>query len=155
MNILRLWRGDVNRWHSHPSRLLRQSGDTIHAHSARCAMLLLHLKPNASADELEACILHDAAETITGDIPYAAKRRWTMPDMSDADEELGVNVSCSPWVKLADNLDAYLWMLSVDGDLRFAHEWRKMRTEILRLADDMEVGQSVVDILIEAEDDTP
>lgn len=148
MNILRLWRGDVNRWHSHPSRLLRQSGDTIHAHSARCAMLLAWLNPKA---DLRGVIFHDAAETITGDIPYGAKRRWQMPDMQDAERDLGIATICAPWIKLVDNLDAYLWMLDVDPREKEKPDWRDMRTDIIQSAANLSVADDVVGLIVEME----
>lgn len=150
MTLLRLWRGDVNRWHSHPSRHLRLSGDTIHAHSARCAILLTWLNPAAPASMIRDCILHDAAETITGDIPYGAKRRWSMPDMSEAESDLGVRTICDPWIKLVDNLDAYLWLLDNDPREKDKPDWQNMRTAIIQAAANLNVSDDVVELMLDA-----
>ena len=151
MTILRLWRGDVARWHSHPSRLLRQSGDTIHAHSARCAILMAWINPSATAQQLRHCILHDAAETITGDIPYGAKRRWAFPDMQDAEADLHIRTECDPWIKLVDNLDAYLWMLDVDPRLKNATDWQDMRASIVTQAAFLGVSDVVIGMILDLE----
>lgn len=151
MTPLRLWRGDVARWHSHPSRLLRQSGDTIHSHSARCAILLAWLNPTATADQFRSCILHDAAETITGDIPYSAKRRWAFPDVDDeVNADLGIDPICDPWIKLVDGLDAYLWMLENDPREQNKPDWTAHLIEIYDAAERLGVRSKVYEVLHEA-----
>lgn len=109
------WRGNVNRWHSNPVNALRNSGDTIHAHAARCCILLLRIKPDVDVNTLAACLHHDTAETITGDMPYLAKQRW--PELrieafkaeSRVDDELELRAYGHPLIKLVDRLDALLW----------------------------------------------
>ena len=157
-HILRLWRGDVNRWHSNPSRNLRNSGDTIHAHSARCCLLLTWLNPSASAAMIIDCLRHDAPETITGDTPYGMKRASaTLKSALDGVEDhacavLGIRKPiCDPWIKLADNLDAYLWMLDVEPSLKDQLDWQNMRTEIVKASAELGCSDDVVELIMGAE----
>lgn len=56
---------------------------TVAEHSARVAMLADQIMDgNASANLLRACLQHDLAECITGDIPAPAK--WRNKDLRDA-----------------------------------------------------------------------
>lgn len=140
-----LWRGDVNRWHSHPNRKLRNSGDTVHAHAARCCILLLDLHPNPSAALLSACLMHDAAEGWTGDAPYEAKQRWPM--LADALEWAETEVEAQQgiptpvdqvdrdWIKLVDRLDAYLWMLDCAPEEAASLAWEACLRDVLARAD--------------------
>lgn len=157
-NIIRLWRGDVNRWHSHPSHKLRNSGDTIHKHSARCGILLAWLIPSVSIYTLTNCLHHDAAETITGDVPYGAKRgsealaRALWGVEQSACDVLGIRKpEASPWIKLVDNLDAYLWMLDHDPALKENPDWRGMRTAIIKHAAELGRADDVVELIMGAE----
>lgn len=157
-NIIRLWRGDVNRWHSHPSHKLRNSGDTIHKHSARCGILLAWLNPSAPASMINDCLHHDAAETITGDVPYGAKRgSVTFKAALDGVEEVAFTIlgirqpTCCPWIKLVDNLDAYLWMLEHDPALKEKPDWRDMRTAIIKQAAELGRSDDVVELIMGAE----
>jgi hypothetical protein len=62
----------VHRWHTNPhlARMLQTNAQ----HSGSMAALALELWPDCSRDLLKACILHDAPEAVTGDMPWGAKR---------------------------------------------------------------------------------
>lgn len=148
-----LWKRDVNRWHSHPSRKLRNSGDTVHAHAARCCILLLDLHPTASAQLIASCLMHDAAEGWTGDVPYNAKHRWPMLTSAlawaetDVEMQVGVTTPATQkdrdWIKLVDRLDAYLWMLDVAPEEAASFEWQECQRDLLARADALGVRQKV------------
>lgn len=136
--LLRIWRGDVRRWHANPDHRLRDSGDTIHAHQWRVAALILHMNPTPSPDLIRAALLHDVAETITGDVP------WGQPKVpgteAGARNHLGVatvdlTAADRDWLHFADRLDALLWARERGAaDTPEWHEQRKwLRGEFVRL----------------------
>jgi 5'-deoxynucleotidase YfbR-like HD superfamily hydrolase len=65
--------GEVRRWHTRPVR----RDQTVADHSAQVALLALYLDPSLSSGEqlqvLAWGLLHDAHETVYGDIPGPAK----------------------------------------------------------------------------------
>lgn len=150
------WRGNVNRWHSNPVNALRNSGDTIHAHAARCCILLLRIKPDIDAHTLAACLHHDTAETITGDMPYLAKQRW--PELrlevfkaeAQVEEELQLPASGYLFIKLVDRLDALLWAHDNAPFVIQEHEWQKCIFWIKGTSANLCVGDVVKGILQEA-----
>lgn len=76
------------RWHTDPilGRLLQTNAD----HAGGMCALAIDLWPDASADLLKACILHDAPECVTGDMPRLAKREF--PGLAAAIEDATVIV---------------------------------------------------------------
>jgi hypothetical protein len=152
-----IWRADVARWHSNPNRQLRQSGDTTHAHAARCAMLLWDLHPNPSAVLLAACLHHDVAETETGDVPYGAKQKWS--DLADQLRQAEVDVYCmmnlpwlatsedAEWIKFVDRLDALLWVNDVCHMELTSSEWQKCIKWIRDKSRQLDIESRVDDIL--------
>ncbi len=149
---LRLWRGDVRRWHHNEDRRLRNCGDTIHMHGYRCLILLRHLYPDAPLDLVWATALHDAAETLTGDPSWSAKQAypelaWKYKDAEgQAERDLGVDVIRSLWVKLVDGLDAYMTMMDVAPDLMLKPDWQEHWRAIEALARDLGVSDEVAKI---------
>lgn len=126
-----LWgSGFVNRWHSHPDPRLRNSGDTTAAHAQRVAILVSQLPTNArlTHDDMLEAIIHDAPECYTGDVPYRAKRdrQVNTDDAEDAWwKELGFDAFYpSPLLKLADALDAILFVKHVAPDLLDRDDWQ-------------------------------
>lgn len=110
--------GSTHRWHTNPA--LCASGDRVDAHSARVAVLILALFPDASANLMRAAILHDLGENWVGDMALPIKRRrpdfvaqleaaeaealaamgLDMPDLSEIDASR---------LELCDKADSYLW----------------------------------------------
>jgi 5'-deoxynucleotidase YfbR-like HD superfamily hydrolase len=76
----------VLRWHAHADHRLRNSGDDIHGHQCRVAMLCHSLAayighPLHDSDLPHAALRHDEAERVLGDMPGPAKynsRRWPL-----------------------------------------------------------------------------
>jgi 5'-deoxynucleotidase YfbR-like HD superfamily hydrolase len=155
---VRQWRGDVNRWHAHPNPKLRDAGDTIHKHSLRCCLLLMRLNPDFTRDMLAACIMHDAAETFTGDVPWGAKQGFDFAaalesEEDDANEVLEAHIA-EPhehdWIKFVDRLDAYLFVLqNAPKELKRA-EWPYALDNILNAASRLRVLDEARDIIAEA-----
>jgi 5'-deoxynucleotidase YfbR-like HD superfamily hydrolase len=77
----------VLRWHAHADHRLRSSGDDIHGHQCRVAMLCHSLAayighPLHDSDLPHAALRHDEAERVLGDMPGPAKYRF--PALADA-----------------------------------------------------------------------
>lgn len=158
-NTLTIWSAGVTRWHANRNPRLRHSQDCTDAHSARCARLLLCLKPDASADLLAAVLHHDVAEAFTGDVPQSAKRNATLRDVlhwmeSDAEARLGLtgprHSQDAAWVKLVDRLDAWLWVMRHDEREARKPEWRDAADAIRTAAWKLGVGEQVEGIMQEA-----
>ena len=114
---------DINRWHCQPT--LRDSGDTVSAHSARVASLC-HSQaarkgyPLHDSDLPYAALHHDAAEQVLGDVPAPAKARFPALARAYARAEahvmaeMGLAVCLPPqeaaMLDLCDKLDALMWM---------------------------------------------
>lgn len=76
---------NVQRYHT-VSTLQRE---TVGHHSHGVAMLCLVLEPDSSAELLQAALLHDLAEGVTGDIPSPAKRLYGInAHISDIEDDL-------------------------------------------------------------------
>lgn len=121
MNKAKAWlAGFVRRWHTHP--ILSVTVDPIDGHSARVAILILQLRPDASAALLRAALLHDLGEFAVGDMAAPVKMRH--PELyaaaealeREAIEDLGFRIpdldpAEAALLKLCDGIDAYLWAL--------------------------------------------
>lgn len=62
--------GEVSRYHTWPH--IRQQ--SVGEHSWQVARILLSIHPTASRSMLIHCIIHDAGEIGTGDVPYPIKK---------------------------------------------------------------------------------
>lgn len=115
--LLTLEAGRVARYHAAPT----VAPQSVGLHSYGVAVLCLHLCGGcASAELLQAALLHDAPEIITGDVPYTTKRN--SPTIKHELEELEERVydyDVLPFpkltqaevatLKLADTLDGLIW----------------------------------------------
>ena len=143
-----LWQSfNVTRWHANPDIRLRNSGDTVGSHVARVCALHQMLFGNDTG--LIGALWHDAAEIVTGDLPYGSPI-----DKSDAEAEFCKRYSILiieyTSVKLCDRLDAYLWMLAVAPDLRHKPEWLDALACINSIAAELRVGDAVHKLITEA-----
>lgn len=161
---LSLWAsGYVKRWHSHPVRALRESGDTTGAHSHRMAMLLLMLHPTQPSAHLLSCILtHDTAEMYTGDAPAPVKDTFLGKAYAKTEEifsrNLGLPIpsqSDQKWVMLCDKLDAYLWMRDIASAVCVTQPVLEMLADIRVLAEDLGVLDSVARLVGGEEQEAP
>lgn len=153
--IRTIWGMVVNRWHSHPSHKLRDSGDRTDGHHGRCVQLLLLLHPNPDVDLIRRVAFHDTCESGLGDVSGGAKRKNAalavilrhieneravalgLPQMLDDD----------PWLDLVDRLDAWLWVRTRDPSVFANGAWHKTVDDINRLADLLGVGDQVRGVL--------
>ena len=114
----------VLRWHAHADHRLRHSGDDIHGHQCRVAMLCHSLAayighPLHDSDLPHAALRHDEAERVLGDMPGPAKDRFPALAAAYAKAELQVLTEMgynwtltrkeNDMLTLCDKLDAWLW----------------------------------------------
>ena len=139
----------VNRFHAHPDARLRNCGDTIDAHQIRVldlAQSLAGAMGIATSPDLDrACLHHDDAERIVGDIPGPAKRRF--PALRAAYEraelevltDMGLNWSLTLQealiLRVCDVLDAYHTMQKHAPDLASGHGWPEDIAELRKIAE--------------------
>jgi hypothetical protein len=137
-----IWRsGAVHRWHHSKHHVLRTSGDTVAAHSARVAVLVGLLKGcSCSRDDIMAALLHDAPESETGDVGRMAKvnnpllraalfhSEGSWHERHDTD---GIEYD-DPLLKLCDSLDAILWVASIAPYILAEQDWQDHIAEVER-----------------------
>jgi hypothetical protein len=138
-----IWRsGAVHRWHHSKHHILRTSGDTVAAHSARVAMLVGLLFPAASEDTIMSALLHDAPESAHGDTGRMAKinspdLKYFLEELSDDwFDEMGIfltEIHC-PAIKICDSLDAILWVASLAPYILQEREWQDHIAEVERMS---------------------
>lgn len=141
-----IWRsGAVHRWHHSKHHVLRTSGDTVAAHSARVAVLVgLLMGRTGDGDMIMAALLHDAPECDLGDTGRMAKVK--NPDLKngllilEADWFVQHGVGHyifdmnDPLIKLCDSLDAILWVASIAPYILAEQEWQDHIAEVERMA---------------------
>jgi 5'-deoxynucleotidase YfbR-like HD superfamily hydrolase len=118
MNITRLENirasGNVLRYHTAP--LSRAQNVAQHCYGV--AMIVLELKPDASAELIRAVLLHDYPELYTGDTPSPSK--WRYPELEEALRKAEADLLASvdfptltgeerQLLKLADMLEGAMW----------------------------------------------
>lgn len=74
--------GQVKRYHTVPML----NNDSVAQHSWGVAVILLDIKPNASAELIKAALYHDVTEYYTGDVPATTK--WANPGIKKQLDEL-------------------------------------------------------------------
>lgn len=120
--------GRVRRWHNNP--VMSRTDDYNDAHQGRVARLLLALHPNPTLMLLVAALTHDDGELFAGDMTRPVKDgnpelREAVREIEDAGtcEIWGIEkpIELSPidqeWLKFADRLDSYMWMLHTNPEL--------------------------------------
>lgn len=118
--------GTVERYHT----LMPATRQTTAHHSWGVAMIILTLHPKPSLDLIRAALMHDMAEKITGDAPYAAKREWPEIGIGLKKAETEINNTLEmpkltqrekEWLKAADQAEAFVWcrLMNERGDRRF------------------------------------
>ena len=153
--ILRIWRGDVARWHHHPDWRLRESGDTIHKHSARMGQLGWALFADRwTVEDRDACLFHDTPESWYGDVSYMAKKSPIIKDAHTWAEtskalDLGIPETYSMRVKLCDGVDCLTWAAD-RGVYMGRGEWPDHIASVKSLAFALDVGEAVSAIFLHA-----
>jgi hypothetical protein len=146
--IFRIWRGDVLRWHHHPDWRLRESGDTVHKHSARMGQMGWGVFGDRwTVEDRDACLFHDTPESWYGDVSYMAKKSPVIRDAHNWAEvdkalELGIPATYSPRVKLCDGVDCLLWAASRGVNMGIG-EWPNHIASVKALAFELQVGEAV------------
>jgi 5'-deoxynucleotidase YfbR-like HD superfamily hydrolase len=107
--------GAVERSHACP----HHGSYSIAQHSFQMAMIVLTYHPSPSLAVLEAVLLHDVHERVTGDIPAPA--RWSSPELKEAEHGLRdllrkkheimleLPADEKAWLNSADRLELFLW----------------------------------------------
>ena len=147
--------GRVRRWHANPD--LADTDDRIDGHSGRVARIILLLHPNPSVELLRQALIHDDGESVTGDIPKPTKDKLYkfghdgLNEIEcDAVELLwDIQLTCNQfiyrWIKLADLIDAYQWMMHHKPHLKDGNGWPEHLERINELARELGVDMAKVE----------
>lgn len=138
--------GRVRRWHKNPA--LSWTDDYLDGHQGRVARILLALHPKPSAALLAAALTHDDGEAGPGDMAGDDKRAnpvlagligdlehakyvelWGGPPIADALPETD-----QAWLKFADSLDAYMWMMHKAPGESSGNGWPEQRGRLVDFA---------------------
>lgn len=138
--------GRVRRWHSNP--ILSWTSDYLDGHQGRVARLLLALHPRPSERLLVAALTHDDGESGPGDM--SAEFKKANPNLraavKAAEEETfekiwgvsppenGMPKSDVEWLKFADRLDSYMWMMHHRPELAKKDDWIIARNDLMKFA---------------------
>lgn len=150
---------DVNRWHASPIPALRNSGDTVSQHHARCGAMARQLFPDRPTAFYDAVENHDKPEYWLGDPPSGIKIAF--PDLGSAYKVAesvvirnhNIPQPANEWerhaIKLVDRLDAYLWMLKHAPEQDCIDGWQDEIDGIMLMAYDFGVGIDVRDMILD------
>ena len=147
--------GRVRRWHANPD--LADTDDRIDGHSGRVARIILLLHPNPSIELMRMPLTHDDGESVTGDIPALFKRK--MPDdvldyflikeHQTRHDLFGLTPYSEPndvkWLKLADLIDAYQWMMHHKPHLQDGNGWPEHLGRIHELSHELRIDFNKID----------
>lgn len=152
-DIISVWNAcRVRRWHTNPH--LSETNDLIDGHSHRVLMIALALEPELSRDAIIAISTHDMGEHGVGDFSYMVKK--ARPDLAAelddmekaARQQIGLPTPTltpreASILKIADWLDAWLWMLRHSPDLNNREDWRDQCASFLDLAEEAGLSEPV------------
>jgi hypothetical protein len=136
--------GRVSRWHMHPD--LSLSGDTLDGHQGRVARIMLRYWPDTPALVLAYALTHDDGEAVTGDLRNKSTAQQDTED--DARSCLwggalpeACEFTLRWWLrfKLADMLDAYMWMMHKAPHLQSHPDWQEHWRDLQCEASDLGV----------------
>lgn len=153
-NIYAIWdAGNVNRWHANKYPQLRNSNDTVHAHSARVGLLMEVLFPEYNPEyNPENALYHDLPEKALGDIPYGAPKGQEYAEAEQAwFEEHDLYFHESYQLKFCDRLDAILWALQHVPNLLRDPEWDEAYEALVKQSGDLGVFAEFSQIMDEAQ----
>ena len=142
----------VRRFHT--NQHLAHLGQTNADHSHGVASIIALMHPSPSAELLKAALWHDAGERYAGDLPQPFKAEY--PDIarqhSWAEDRLALR--CAPlkptltpdekaWLKLADRLEAIMFVAFHRPGLLRRADWREFVADLMERARDMGVSDRV------------
>lgn len=119
--------GRVTRYHAAPS----VAPQNVAHHSWNVAVLALHITGGSASNNLiRECLMHDAAEYFTGDVPFTVKRdnadvKARFDAMEDTAREndlvlppIELSERDAALLKICDTLDGFIWCAKMEkGDL--------------------------------------
>jgi len=147
-----IWRsGCIRRWHNSTDHTLRESGDTVAAHSQRVALLIGMLHPLPPAHLLMCALTHDVPEIVTGDMPAPAKAGVLGEVLELTEDSIRDSMSLPKikdeksmdWLKMCDMLDAYLWVRDRAHHLALTEQWAETRKAIMVIAEKLGVSETL------------
>jgi len=158
-SILEIYQsGEVRRWHANPA--MAHVHDTVAAHSSRVAKIILRFHPAPSMALIVAALTHDDGESLTGDVPYPAKR-----DNQDLAALLGriegreiarlwgsdTRAHLAPdslrWLTFADKLDAYITVSLHAPHEAEKPEWAKSMRGLWAMAEELRISEHLDDLM--------
>ena len=152
MKVFEIWHsGFVQRWHCNPD--LASSNQTNAQHQWACAILAHCLWPD-DLRLLQDALTHDIGEVNIGDVSAVAKNKnpqlKEIMDTVEGDnfKYLGIIKprTCAR-LRLIDMAEAYIWAKKHAPHVMDKLGWPEMRSEILRLADDLGKSSIIEDLL--------
>jgi 5'-deoxynucleotidase YfbR-like HD superfamily hydrolase len=148
--------GFVQRWHTHP--VLARSGQTLGHHQWGVATIIAALHPAPSAALLMTAMWHDVGEAVAGDVPHTAKRAnltlsYELGKVEDKARQkltrckIAISDEGHAWIELADRLEAYLYVQTVEPRLLDGDDWIEALDHIFEMADELGVYQQVAELV--------
>lgn len=142
----------VNRWHTNPHLL--NTNDRIDGHSMRVTMIAFYLYPQLSREGILNALTHDLGEHAVGDMAHDVKRENPAISMCLGDMELMaltdlglapayLNKYETDIIKLADQLDAILWVNHHKPELMKQFKWKNQVEAVLIQAELLKVELTV------------
>lgn len=147
--------GFVKRWHTH----LMPVEQTLAHHQWGVATIIAILHPNPSATLLKAALLHDAHESVLGDLPYSAKEE--NPSLAEFEKafeqkfryEHNINYKLEAdeqlWLTFSDRLETFYFLSSV---LFLSPKLQEIRVEALTLANQAAMALRAFGFFTDAEE---
>ena len=148
--------GFVQRWHTH--HVLARTGQTLGHHQWGVATIIAALHPCPSAALLMAAMWHDVGESVSGDMPFTAKRnnvalsyelgkiehkaqsRLTQRNIVIDDDD-------EAWLKMADRLEAYLYVQTVEPRLLDSDDWQECLDDIFAISEELGIYDDVAELV--------
>lgn len=147
--------GLVRRWHMNPD--MAHSGETNAQHQWMVVSLILALNPQASRALLIEALWHDVGELRAGDLSAPFKRENPAIAMDHAVFEFqarreicgsfDLTAQETLWLKMVDQLAAYLWMLIRAPHLAQRLDWMGDHDRVVSIADALGVKAAVKELI--------
>lgn len=125
--------GVISRFHTMRTNQIH----TIAHHSWGVAMIVLKIWPDASAKLLKACMFHDLAEVVTGDVP--APTKWSYPRLGTALTEIE---------RIFNTRHGLLAMDELNEMEKWVLRWADMMELVLFARSEQAMGNSFMDEVV-------
>ena len=135
--------GYVTRWHTNPDLPAQENS----SHQWGVAVILMAEHPNPSLNLIKAALLHDVGEIAVGDLPAPFKKG--NPEIAAAHKaaedkaridmcgHFNLNKTEIKWLKWADGMDAYNWMMKHNPSLADKDGWPEMKVGLDRMKEEL------------------